>query len=168
MAEHLGVEPTDIDDDASLTEDLNLNPAGITDILESIKELPLETDEQRGRVEKFLSEIENKINELNKVKIITPAKFVDLGRLTYFSSEFPQEIEKIGNKIYILSSRGKFYANDLETGEIKEAGEFNLGRIKSDMFLKYILPVYQSVGFAFPFGFNAGRPLCCCRPEGAV
>lgn len=38
LAEHLGVEPSDIDDDALLLDDLNLNPANMTDILEALRE----------------------------------------------------------------------------------------------------------------------------------
>lgn len=38
LAEHLGVEPSDIDDDAFLLDDLNLNPANMTDILEALRE----------------------------------------------------------------------------------------------------------------------------------
>lgn len=38
LADHIGAEPEDIENDALLTEDLNLNPAAMTDILEEIRD----------------------------------------------------------------------------------------------------------------------------------
>lgn len=38
LAEHVGVEPTDIEDSALLVEDLDLHPAAMTDILEVFRE----------------------------------------------------------------------------------------------------------------------------------
>jgi acyl carrier protein len=45
LAEKLGVDTEDIQDEDSLSEDLHMNPADITDIIESLKQKGLDTPE---------------------------------------------------------------------------------------------------------------------------
>lgn len=47
LAEHIGVDVDDINLDDSLTEDLHLNPAEITDIFQKLSDSQIEIDENK-------------------------------------------------------------------------------------------------------------------------
>jgi len=99
-------------------------------ILETMKEIPAESIEQEEQIKILKKGIEEKINEINKIKKVDISKIIDLGELTYFTDSTPEKIIKIENNIFISSDNGTILKNDLATGEIKKIGLFDLGKIK--------------------------------------
>lgn len=99
-------------------------------ILEAIRELEAEGKEQEEQVELLKDKIIEKIKEINRTKKADLNQVLDLGMLTFFSEDMPERIIKMGEDIFIISATGIFYEYSLETGEIKQKGEFSLGKIK--------------------------------------
>jgi len=99
-------------------------------ILGNIKELPAETSEQEEKARELKDKITKKINEINKIKEVSLSEVVDLGALSFFQEFEAEQILRIENRFFIISSDAKVYEYSFATGEIKKFSELDLDNIK--------------------------------------
>lgn len=64
LAEHIGVEPEDIEDDDSFVEDLHMNPTDLTDFIAKLEEAGIEVTEpdfsDSETIEEFIENLTSK------------------------------------------------------------------------------------------------------------